>query len=150
MSKITAHDMPQMAGKAAARLVQKLHAQKNYQGAAANLAGSAIWQADHDGQIGDAEVLLGTASAAGESMTVDILKNGTSIMTGGTPVTIAASSAKGSYDLWSAIDPAKRGYVVGDLFTCSRVYTAGGTPTPMKDTTVIIEPCPTPFTPTRV
>lgn len=124
------------------RLIGQMLKREHFQLVAATLATGDIWVADFDGQLADAYVQMTAVTGAGESMTYDILKNGASIMLGGTPVTVNSTNglAKAKIDLWTAIDPAKRGFVKGDFLVVARVYTAGGTPTPIARQTVYLEP----------
>lgn len=106
------------------------------QGAAANLT-DVIFVAEFDGEIDEIIATCGTLSAAGESMTVDVQKNGVSILTSTTAFTAAGASGK---VVPIALDPDKKSFVKGDVFSVVRAYTAGGGPTPMKDTLVIVRP----------
>jgi len=106
------------------------------QAAAANLT-DCLFVAEHDGEIDELIATCGTLSGAGESMTIDVQKNGSSILTATTAFTAAGASGKVVPLL---LDKDKKSFAKGDVFTCIRAYTAGGTPTPMKDTTVLIRP----------
>lgn len=106
------------------------------QGAAASLT-DVLFVAEHDGELDELIATCGTLSAAGESMTVDIQKNGSTVLTATTAFTAAGASGKVVLLL---LDKDKKSFVKGDVFTCIRTYTAGGGPTPMKDTAVIARP----------
>ena len=124
------------------RIVGQIYRCKSEQATAATLAATLLWVATFDGRIGDAFVQLSAAVAAGESMTFDLLRNGASIMTGGTPLTVNSTNgtAKAQIDLLTLIDPIKVSFVKGDVFTVSRVYAAGGGPTPMAHNSFVMEP----------
>lgn len=122
---------------AAAKQIGKQEQLKHFQAAAADATEDPLGQVGFDGCIGDAYVLVGTACGAGESMTVDLLKNGVSVLTA--VLTIDATTDTLN-QIPLPIDPALASFLAGDVFTTTRDYTAGGTPTPMANTTVVVEP----------
>lgn len=122
-----------------AKVIGNINKKSHSQLVAADATADFIWVADFDGKIGDAYVQLTAATAAGESCTYDLVKNGTTIMTG--VVSIAAgTAAKTQKDMYASIDPALNFFVKGDVIAVTRDYTAGGGPTPMARNTVYIEP----------
>jgi len=67
--------------KSRAKLIGHLNKARRTQDAAAT-ATLQLWIADFDGVLGDAHAAVGATAAAGESMVVDLLKNGVSVLTG--------------------------------------------------------------------
>lgn len=121
-----------------AKLVGKLEQKFSYQAAAAS-ATAVLWVATFPGLIGDLYAMFGTAPAAGESMTVDVQKNAVTMLTG--LLTIGSTSVKtDQIHMQPLVDPAKNSFVIGDVITVVRAYTAGGGAAPMKDTFVYLEP----------
>jgi len=112
--------------------------EKHTQAVAANLAAAFIWTAEFDGIMDEVVAQTHGAPAAGESMTFDVLKNGVSILKS----VITLDSTDTTLNDFGKIDPDKATFKAGDIFTVTRVYTAGGGPTPMTDTVVIIRPAP--------
>ncbi len=132
-----------LAEKTHGMLVGWMNAKQNQQVVAASLAASPIWHATFDGVIGDLFILLDAVAGAGESMTVNVLKNGVSILSGAKTLDSTSANAAAAADrvsLLSLLTAAGKSFVTGDVFTVTRVYTAGGTPTPMTNTTVVLEP----------
>ena len=78
----------------------------------------------HAGVITAATLVYATAAGAGESMVVDIQKNGVSIMSATYTISIATSAAT-VIDLFSLIPAANRVVAVGDMLTVVRTYVAG-------------------------
>ncbi len=113
----------------------EINKREHMQAVAATAAGDYLGIATFDGNIVDAFIQCSVVVGAGESMTVDILKNGVSVLTG--VVTVPAGTpAKSQIDIFKNINRALVAFVKGDVFTTSRVYTPGGTPTPMARTHV--------------
>ena len=110
---------------------EKSHAQA----VAADLVGAHAFTAEFDGEIDEIVALAGAACAAGESCTIDVLKNGSTVLT-----STAAFTATSGKVVRLALDKDKKSFKAGDVFTVTRDYTAGGTPTPLANTTVIIRP----------
>jgi len=126
---------PPMGDKQINKLIAQINRKEHIQDTAADLAAAHLWTAEWDGEIGDIIVSVGAACAAGESMTFDIFKNGVSILSA--VITIDSTTAKyvNGYSKLST-----KTFVAGDVFTCTRDYTAGGGPTPTLDSMVAIEP----------
>ncbi len=122
-------------------VIGHIYHKENIQAVAASLAASPLWIAKFDGEIVDAFIQMTAVVGAGESCTFQILKNGVSIFTGGTAKTVDATNgtAKAQINLMDIIPKANRFFVKGDLFTVTRVYTAGGTPTPFAHNEVSVE-----------
>lgn len=122
-----------------AKFFGQMHKQSSVQATAADLSASHLWIADFDGVVGDLYAQLTAAIASGESMSYDVLKNGSSILSA--PLVVSGvTAAKTLVDLYPSIDPTKYGFVKGDKFTVTRDYTAGGGATPMADNVVTMEP----------
>lgn len=125
------------------RIIGHIAKQTSQQQVAATLAASLLWIADFDGEIGDLYVQLSSATAAGETLTVDVLKNGVSVLTGGPALIAAATPAKTQVAIFNTpflpFASTSKGFARGDVFTVSRVYTPGGTPT-LAATSVVLEP----------
>lgn len=126
------------------KLLGHINRMSSSQIVAASLAADVMGQAADDHFIGDLFLVSGAIAASGESMTVDVLKNGVSILSG--VYTIDASTPVGAQvSLLSLIDADKRTLAPSDILTCTRVYTAGGGPTPMLNTGVFLEPAKGPY-----
>ena len=85
----------------------------------------------HVGAVQDVVVYLSAAMASGESMTVDVLQNGTSIV-GGAKTINTASGTEIHLPIAAGAMLSK-----GDKLTVSRVYTAGGTPAAPVNSVVV-------------
>lgn len=126
---------PQVANK----IIGHINKRASEQATAANLAASTLWIADFDGEIVDAHVQNSVVVGAGESMTFDILKNGVSVLSG-IHTLAAATPAKTQTSILSLV--TTKGFVKGDVFTTTRAYTAGGTPTPLAHNSIAVEFAP--------
>lgn len=139
MSSLAPTDFPSNAPKSVAKIEGRIEHFRNSQGTAASLAASVLGVVDSaTREIVDAQFTQNALCAAGESMTLDILKNGTSVLLSA-PLTIDSTVTSLQTDLYPLIDPAKRSLAIGDVLTCTRVYTAGGGATPMGGNVVVIE-----------
>lgn len=126
------------------RLMGVILRMQHPQAAAASASASLLGVVTQSGELRSLTVLSAAIAASGESMTIDVLKNGVSIMLGGTPFTINATTVpagdvRKQKELKALVDPAKLSFLAGDILTVTRVYTAGGGPTPMTATVVIAE-----------
>lgn len=130
--------------KAYRKLIGKIEQESSSQVIAADSADDVLWHATFDGQVGDLFATIKALPAVNESMSFDVKKNGTSILTAPYVATSVNTTTK-TIDLYASIDPAKRSFVVGDVFTVTRDYTAGGGPTPIANNTVYIEPTVGPY-----
>lgn len=116
------------------RLIGLLHRAYSEQAVAAAQTATLMNKgiATHQGKIISLFVVLGVLPAAGESMTVDIRKNGVSILQGGTPITLNAALFTGTTKKYrgflSFVDPTKLDIFYGDKLEVVRTYTPGGTP----------------------
>ena len=118
-------------------LLGHMHAAKSEQLAAADLAGSLMAGgiAKHAGKVNSIFVQTSVVCGAGESMDIDVLKNGASILTA--PYTIDDTTPINTQiDLPLVLDTE---VAIGDVLTATRNYTAGGTATPMTSTLVQVE-----------
>lgn len=86
------------------------------------------------GKVRSIVFLADNACAAGESMVVDVLKNGVSILS----ATFTYDSTKSANTLYELSVTTDAELAVGDVLTVSRDYTAGGGPTPLVNTKVVI------------
>jgi len=86
-----------------------------------------------DGEIVYVAAYPQVAAAAGESMTIDVKINGTTVLTA--VVTLDDST---STDVVAGTLAAAVAFSQGDKITIERAYTAGGGPTPMTDTAVSV------------
>lgn len=103
------------------------------QGAAANLTTNEIVEAA--GKVLSLIFIANDIAAAGESLTIDVLKEGVSILTA--PYAYdATAAAKTRIDLPLVADTV---FALGDLLTVSRTYVAGGGPTPLGANKVVME-----------
>lgn len=125
------------------KLLGQLFRASSEQKTAASLATSLMAGgiARHKGTIQDIWLVSGAACASGESMTFDILKNGTSILSG--VYTLDSTKPnKEPISLLSLLDPTKADITWGDKLEVTRVYTAGGGPTPLINTRLDVEWAP--------
>jgi len=117
--------------KTLTRLWGVMHRARNEQTVAASLATSPMSGANPapsppvGGTVLSAFFVSRVAAAAGESMTVDVLKNGVSILTG--VLTFDATKAAGEQVPLSLVPGAT--VKTGDALVVTRVYVAGGGPT---------------------
>lgn len=137
--KITKEALVALFNSATPEAIKSLFALANEksskQGAAADLT-EIVWVAEYDGEIDELVAIAETLAAAGESMTIDVQKNGATVLTATT-----AFVAGGTDKLVTLLlDKEKKSFKKGDVFTVIRDYTAGGGPTPMKNTTVFFRP----------
>lgn len=110
------------ATKILAVLQRAIHEQATTASAAAsNMTGGMV--ARHAGTVQDVWMQLSAAMGAGESMTLDVLVAGTSIITGGAVTINTASGTEIHLPVIAGSVVAK-----GQAVTCTRVYTAGSTP----------------------
>lgn len=144
MSNLTHLDLPALSAKSVAKLAGSIQ-RKSVKQTAVSTATLHCWTAEWDGVLGDVGVQTGAVAAAGESLTVNVKKNGSSIMTGGTAYTINSSSSGKVFNLYDLIDPDKRFFVAGDVIAVTLTYTAGGGPTPISDTELWVEPTFSPW-----
>lgn len=118
-------------------LVEKLESK---QATAATLASDLAGLSKYEGQIGDVQITVSNSPAAGESMVVDVKKNGTSVLTAPVTINAALITAKGkSFSIFSSIDKSKLRLSPGDSITVARTYTAGGAPAGLASV-VSVEP----------
>jgi hypothetical protein len=104
-------------------------------GAVAVVNGRATWAAQCKGRVQEVEMSLGLTGSASGATTIDVKKNGTSIMVG-TPLTIAQGSAT-KYVRSAALvygaagggEPGGVDFVEGDVFTVDITAIPGTTST---------------------
>lgn len=89
-----------------------------------------LFIADRVMKITSVKAYAETAAAAAESETIDILKNGVSVLTAVITLDDAAADAVVSGALKT---DGTATLAVGDKVTIARVYVAGGAPTPMAN-----------------
>ena len=123
--------------KTYAKLVGKLERKTSLQLTAAS-ATIYVWTATFNGVIADLGLSLSAVPATGESIVVDVLKNGASVLTGTYTVNPTTGASK-FVDLFLVLDPTKTGFAPGDVYTVSRVYTAGSTPA-APSSALLVEP----------
>jgi hypothetical protein len=142
MSKVHQENYPHLNRIGIHRVIGQTHAATSAQAAAASASASLLWVATFMGQLGDLFIQLSAAVASGESMTYALLKNGSSVMVGGTPLTVNSTNgaAKAQIKMLDNITEAGKSFVPGDVYAITRVYTAGGGPTPMAHNSVVLEP----------
>jgi hypothetical protein len=139
--KLDQNDFPGLSAASAYKMAGKVQRQSVKQITAAD-ATLGIWTAEYDGVIGDAGIQLGAALAdvvTDETMSFDVKKNGTSIMTGGTPLVLGPTTTL-VHDLYLSLDKDKCSFVKGDVFVVTLDYTVGSAPTPLVNTEVWLEP----------
>lgn len=143
MSKLDNYDIiaATASEKAEAKLRGHIKQIKHSQQAAANLATAFVGQVEFDGLVADAYLLVQNTPGVGETMTVDVLRNGSSVMLSGTPYTISVTATDTTMQvpLLGLLDPALLGDATGDVYTVTRAYTAGGAAAPIGATTLVIE-----------
>jgi hypothetical protein len=120
------------------KIIGKLEQDNSSQIAAATSADDLLLHAKFPGQITDLYVVVAELPGAGENIVYDVKKNGSTILSS-TFTLNAATATEKVVNLYDRIDADKRSFVAGDVFTVDRTYTAG-TPTPIGNNTVVIEP----------
>lgn len=119
------------------KMIGKMEQVQSYVSAAAS-ATQTLGQMTFDGEIGDVYAIIGTVTNQGdENMTIDIQKNGSTVLTG---VLTLDNTADKKQQIKFSVDKTKNSFVKGDVFTCVRTYTPGAAALPMKDVTVVLEP----------
>lgn len=76
--------------------------------------------------------------AAGESMTIDIKKNNATVLTAILTLNAANVTARGVEVDFTTLDATKTTFNAGDTVTAALDYTAGGGPTPLKGTHILL------------
>lgn len=94
-------------------------------GSAATSERRVIHVARSAGEVTAAEAGHVVAGAGGATVTVDVRKNGTSILTGATPISLTVAGAAYSKTTGS-LNSSLTAYVAGDVFEIVLVATAGG------------------------
>jgi hypothetical protein len=89
---------------------------------------------DVSGKVQALSVVVGTLPAAGESLTVDVHKNGVTILT--TPAVLDNTMTN---KLRALTPVANTSFAVGDRVSVIRTYAAGGGPAPIGPSKVILE-----------
>ena len=84
-----------------------------------------------------ARALVRVVAAAGEDMTVDILKNGSTVLTA--PIVIDSTIAARTWVAGSLLLNTVPNLLIGDRIKADLDYTAGGAPTPIVDTYVEVD-----------
>lgn len=121
------------SSRSAKKLRARIDRHASSQAVAATL--SDVMVVDVGGQIQALTAIIGATPAAGESLVVDVLRNGVSILSA--PYTFSnALPGKVVRDL---VPVAGTTIVIGDVITINRTYTAGGGPTPIGPSRVILE-----------
>ncbi len=100
--------------------------------AVAATAEETVMIAPSAGVIRSVKAVAGTTAAAGESMTVDVKINGTTVLTG----VVTLDDTAGTTVQSGTLDSLAIAFAENDLITVARTYTAGGGPTPMANTLV--------------
>lgn len=95
-----------------------------------------VYRALEAGQILRVAAEVGTAAAAGESMTLDVEIAGVSCLTA--PITIDDTTVIDT-PVAGVVNPLAVAFAAGDLIRVVRTYVAGVGPTPMQDTVATIE-----------
>lgn len=90
---------------------------------------------DLAGEVVAATVITGANRGVGESLTVDIQKNGVSILTA--PL-VLDNTLPGKTLRNLPVQPGTR-FAVGDVVTFIRTYVAGGAPTPVGPSRIVLE-----------
>lgn len=97
-----------------------------------------------NGIVTDLFLVVEATPGAGESMTFDVLVNAASILSAVFTLDATADVTR-QISLLSLVTAAGMNLLVGDSVTCTRVYTAGGTPAPLAGTTLVMEYAPSPY-----
>jgi hypothetical protein len=141
MSKISRRDFhTPFNSTTVTRLLGQFHAARSEQLAPADAAGVLMSGgiARHSGKLNSLYLITSVVCGAGESMTVDVLKNGVSILTA--PYSIGPTTPiKEHVDLMGLLADPNVDIAIGDVLTTTRDYTAGGAATPMTATLVQAE-----------
>ena len=104
-------------------------------GALATGVGQATYQAQEKGRVNEVEIALGATGSVSGNTTVDVKKNGVSILAAG-PASIVQGSATKTLRITSLVlgpagggEPSGVDYVEGDLFTVDITAVPGTTST---------------------
>lgn len=103
------------------------------QGAAATLTENEIL--DGSGNLQELYLVAAAVAASGESLTINVLKNGVSILT----APFVYDSPDPSDTVISLPVLPDVSFVLGDVITVARTYVAGGGPTPIGANKVVLE-----------
>lgn len=110
------------------KFIGRISAIRSLQAVMATLAADPTGLITFDGQIGDVFAVFQNVLASGESVSVDVLKNGVTVLTAPVVINAALMGGKKYVPLFKFVDKAKLALREGDLITITRTYTAGGTP----------------------
>lgn len=142
MSKLSKKDLhTPFTSKTISKLIGFFLRGQAEQAVAASLAAAPVaglTPATQGGKITSLYLVSSDAAAAGESMVVDVLKNGVSILTA--PYTLDATKLRDT-QIELPLAAASANILIGDRLTVTRTYAAGGTPT-MTATSVVVEYSP--------
>jgi len=103
----------------------------SYQATAATAA-EVVMIAPAAGFIESVKAVAGAGAAAGESLTVDVKINGTTVLT----AAIVLDAAAGTDVKSGTLDSAAIEFAADDLISVERTYVAGGGPTPIVNSLV--------------
>jgi len=81
--------------------------------------------AGHAGRMLMVRVLFDATPGVGESMTIDVLVGGVSILHGGVPIALDLTNIVGKEWLELALDSSLTNVDLGDVLTVNRTYVAG-------------------------
>lgn len=133
MGQVSARHLRTPHGKASGKQLRaRIDRQTSTQSAAAS--GTDTQVVEVAGDIMDLVVTAAGVPAAGESLTIDVQKNGVSVLTA--PL-VFDSTAGGKQKKFTP--NANNPWKAGDLLTVIRTYVAGGGPTPIGPNRVTLE-----------
>ena len=129
MSVFRVQDFPGFSEPSIRKLIGKIEQQTSTQAAAATLAATPLFVAGFDGAVGDLSIITQNLMASGESIVVDVLKNGVTALSGALTVNAALGAAQGKVlPIFQLLTDAGKSFVKGDVYTVARTYVAGGGP----------------------
>lgn len=142
MSKLSKKDLhTPFNSKTISKLIGFFLRGQSEQATAASLSAAPVvglTPATQNGKITSLYLVSSDNAASGESMVIDVLKNGVSILT----ATYTFDSTKSrDAQIELPLAAASANLVIGDRLTVTRTYTAGGSPT-MTATSVVAEYSP--------
>ena len=137
MSTLSAKDTTLLAPRALVKLQGLGQSFDHGQATAASLAGASLGTVKKPGMITEFAVSIKTVPAAGESMVYTLLVNGTTVAT----FTANANTVQANKEWPAGVSSFSgvRDVKVGDVLTVTRVYTAGGAPSPIGFNNVHVE-----------
>lgn len=124
------------SGQSRDRVMSRILKMHHDQGAGADGTADLLGIVTQAGKVQYLEITIGTACETSESMTIDVLLNGVSILSAPYDISDLAGAAKYEVPLAAVTNVA-----VGDVFTVTRAWTTGGGSDTLNGTRVELGYC---------